>query len=128
MSLSQCSENIREKEKYIYFSPGLGTNPTKSLVMTQPGWPAAARGGAWLPRCSPAPIPRGPAGAKQDGPRALQGLQPKGKFGLEQTHGWPRRIPLLVLPAHLEDRRKGEAMKVKPQSVHVVTSPSFAHL
>lgn len=132
--LCHCHSALRtlERKRKIFTSPpGLGANHTKSLIMTQPGWPAAARGAAGLPRRSPAPIPRGLPGGRQDRPGALQGLQPKGNFGLEQTSGcpgWGRAIPLLVPPAQLGDRQKGEAMKVKPQRVHLVTSPTFARL
>lgn len=129
--LCYCHTALRtaERKRKIFISPPrLGAKPTKSLIMTQPGCPVAARGAAALPRRSPAPIPRGPAGAEQDGLDVLQGLQPKGKFSLEQTCGWPGRIPLLVLPAQVGDRWKGEGKKMKPQSAHVVTSPTFAYL
>lgn len=130
--LCHCHSALRTLERKIKIfplRPGLGENCTKSLIMTQPGWPAAAGGAAGLPRRSPAPIPGGLPGAWQGGPGALQGLQPKGNFGLEQTSGCPGRgIPLLVLPAQLGDRQKGEAMKVKPQRVHMVTSPTFTLL
>lgn len=75
---------------------------------------------AGLPGSSPAPMLGGRPGAQQDGPGAPQGLQPKG-IDLRVARG-------ALVPPQRGDKQKGEAMTAKPQSVHVVTSPTFARL
>lgn len=114
-----------ERKKIFWFTPCFGCKTHQIAPHGQAGVAVALRGAAEMPLCSTAPILRGPAGARQDGPERLE---PKGSFYQEQTCGWPRKISLLVLPTHPGDEQNREAMMVKPQSVHMVNAPTFAHL
>lgn len=132
MLLSQCSENIGEKEKNLYFAPSFKCK-THQIANYDPARMASSSKRmllleeAGLPRHSPAPVLEGPAGTRQDGPGALKGLQLVSSFGLEGTCDWPGKIPLLVLPAQLGDKQEGDTMKLKAQNMRVLISPAFAH-
>jgi len=128
VSSSQCPENSREKEKNLYFASGFGWKTHQTAHHDPARVACGSERSGRATRALPAPISRGPTGARQDGPGAPQGLQPEGCFDLEQTCGQPGGIPLLVLPAQLGDRQKGEAVKATPQSVLMITSPTIARL